>query len=180
MLYGKVRKHPELQVAIREYERAPLTSIRKTYEWLSTEVHRCCHTERMHKNFDERDSRMREMGGGKTLKVAAVKEEEPRKKRDKTPKRSEGLHEPPPVLAAKGEKGGKGFKGHPDNYERGFKGTPKGGKGTKGEGTKGGFAPRDPSTLHGYWFHHSTCQRPKGTASTITIKRSHLRRKKSC
>jgi hypothetical protein len=77
MLYGKVRKHPELQVSIREYERASATSIIKTYEWLSTEVHRCCHTERMHKNFDERDNRMRAMGGGKTLKVAAVKEEDP-------------------------------------------------------------------------------------------------------
>ena len=62
-----------------------------------------------------------------------MKEEEHRKKRDKTPKRSEGLHEPPPVLAAKGEKGGKGYKGHPENYERGYKETPKGGKGNKGE-----------------------------------------------
>jgi hypothetical protein len=103
------------------------------------------------------------MGGGKTLKVAAVKEEEPRKKRDKTPKRSEGLHEPPPVLAAKGEKGGKGYKGHLENYERGYKETPKASKGNKGEGKKGGFAPRDPSTLHCYWLHHSTCEKPKGT-----------------
>ncbi len=56
MLYGKIPKHPELQVSIREYERASATSIIKTYEWRSTEVHRCCHTERMHKNFDERDN----------------------------------------------------------------------------------------------------------------------------
>ena len=162
MLYGKVRKHPELQVAIREYEGALLTFNIKSYEWLSTEVHRCCHTERMHKNFDERDIRMREMSGGKTLRVAAVKEEEPRRKREKTPKRSEGHLEPLPVLAVKGDKGGKGFRGHPENYERNYKETPKGGKG-KGEGKKGVFTPRNRSTLHCYWFHHSTCNREKGT-----------------
>ena len=54
--------------------------------------------------------------------------------------------------AAKGKRGGKGHKG-----------TPKSGKGTTGEGAKGGFPPKDPSTLHCYWFHHSTCEKPKGT-----------------
>ncbi len=29
------------------------------------------------------------------------------------------------------------------------------------KGGKGGYTPRDPSTLHCYWFHHSKCQRPK-------------------
>ena len=86
---------------------------------------------------------MKDMAGGKTLKVAAVKGEEPKRKRQKPLKISGGdnhseVNDIPPLLAAKGEKGGEGFKGHPDNYERGFKGTPKGGKGTKGEGTKGG------------------------------------------
>jgi hypothetical protein len=81
MLYGKIRKHPELQVSIREYEKAPASSILKSYEWLSMEVHRCCNLERMHKNFEERDSRMKDMAGGKMLKVAAVKEEEPKNKR---------------------------------------------------------------------------------------------------
>ena len=66
--------------------------------------------------------------------------------------------------AAKGKRGGKGHKG-----------AQKSGKGTKGEGKKGGFTPRDPSTLHCYWFHHSTCQRDKGTCrykhdKNITLK----------
>jgi hypothetical protein len=77
MRYGKIRKHAPRATSIHpSIRKSSSSSIIKAYEWLFMEVHRCCQIERMHKNFDEGGNRMRDMAGGKMLKVAAVKEEE--------------------------------------------------------------------------------------------------------
>ena len=66
LLYSKIRKHPELQTALKEYERALPTSILKSYEWLSTEVRRTCALDLMHRNYHDRDERLREILQEKT------------------------------------------------------------------------------------------------------------------
>ena len=79
----------------------------------------------MHKNFEERDSRMKDMAGGKMLKVAAVKEEEPKRKRERTPKRSGGdnhseVNDIPPLLAAKRGKRRQGVQRSPRQLRAGL------------------------------------------------------------
>ena len=59
MLYGKIRKHPEMATAIKEYERAAPNSALKSYDWLAVEVRRTCSLDMMHRNFQDRDDRMR-------------------------------------------------------------------------------------------------------------------------
>ena len=59
MLYGKIRKHPDLAQPIKDFERAASTSDIKNYEWLSLEIQRTVNLDRMHRNYQDRDDRMR-------------------------------------------------------------------------------------------------------------------------
>jgi hypothetical protein len=169
MLYGKIRKHPEMAVAIKEYERAAPTSALKSYDWLAVEVRRTCSLDMMHRNFQDRDDRMRELLGGKALKAAAAQDTHQSSKKKKKDKDSAPQQAAPMVAPSKGEKGerhpkdGKGAKKGDRNSSQG-KGEPQGkGQAPKLEGQQATmYAARDPSTLHCYWFHHPKgCQRPK-------------------
>ena len=85
MLYNKVRKIPQLQQSIKDYERAPVNSDLRSYQCLSTEVQRTVNLAKMHRNYQERDERMREIAQGKT-KAAPSAEEQSEKK----PKKEKG------------------------------------------------------------------------------------------
>ena len=67
MLYWKIRKHPKLAQPIKNYERAASTSEIKNYDWLSREIQRTVNLERMHKNYQDRDDRMKELAAEKNL-----------------------------------------------------------------------------------------------------------------
>ena len=108
MLYGKIRKHPDLAQPIKDYERAASTPDIKNYEWLPVNL------DRMHRNYQDRDDRMKEVVTGKTLKVALVKEDDKKNKKDKADKKEKKDRkdppDPPTVAPSKGEKGDKGGK----------------------------------------------------------------------
>ena len=75
----------------------------------------------MHRHFQDRDERMKELSGGKTLKVAAVPESSAATKKDKTTQKKKDPPQPqlaPVTAPSKGEKG--------DTSNRDNKGTRKG------------------------------------------------------
>ena len=169
MLYGKIRKHPEMATAIKEYERAAPNSALKSYDWLAVEVRRTCSLDLMHRNFQDRDDRMRELIGGKALKAAAAQDTQQSQKKKKKEKETAQQQAALLVAPSKGEKGershkdGKGARKGDRNPPQG-KGEHQGkGPSQKSEGQQATmYASRDPSTLHCYWFHHPKgCQRTK-------------------
>ena len=79
MLYNKIRKHPDIAQPIKDYERAATTSDIKNYSWLTAEVQRTVNMAKMHRNYQERDDRMKELVAGKN-KVAVGQEDNKDKK----------------------------------------------------------------------------------------------------
>ena len=87
----------------KDYERAATSSDIKTYKWLSVEVQRTVNMAKMHRNYQERDDRMRELVAGKSNKVAATKEDDKDKgiRRDRSEKKNKDPPEPQPSAASK-------------------------------------------------------------------------------
>ena len=79
MLYNKIRKHTDLAQPIKDYERAETSSEIKSYKWLQVEVQCTVNMARMHRNYQERDDRVKELVSGKNNKVAAIKEDDKEK-----------------------------------------------------------------------------------------------------
>ena len=82
MLYNKIRKHLDFAQPIKDYERAATTSDIKNYQWLTVEVQRTVNMAKMHRNYQERDDRMKELVTGKN-KVAVGQEDHKDKKTKK-------------------------------------------------------------------------------------------------
>ena len=169
MLYGKIRKHPDMSISIKEYERAPPTSCLKSYEWLATEVRRTCSLDLMHRNYQDRDDRMKEMlqDKSKPNKAAAAQEaaqtsktnNSQKKKKDNAPEQAAAVVTPSKGAKGDRSKDGKGAKKNDRSHSQG-KGDHQG----KGPAQKadGQTQSRDPSTSHCYWFHHPKgCQRTR-------------------
>jgi hypothetical protein len=119
----------------------------------------------MHRNYQDRDERLKEILQEKTkaTKAAAAAESTQsqktgnsrKKNKDNAPEQAAAV-----ITPSKGEKGersreGKGSKKDGRSHSQG-KGDYQG----KGPSQKADGSPRDPSTLHCYWFHHPKgCQR---------------------
>ena len=156
LLYNRVHKHPEMAQQIKDYERAGPTAPIRTYEWLSTEVHRTVNLEQMRKNFQERDDRMRELARGKAPTQAAVGQAEEKPKRDKKSEKSvkaELKDQAQATLSPAREKGKSEKRAHANENRATGKG-----------GNPSGDAPRferaEQSIYHCYWFHQADgCKR---------------------